>query len=74
MRLANPDVNLVIQQPVQDFIKDEVSMGRVEVCVNNSFGAVCDVAWDDADASAVCTQLGFSPYGELLGCVYSRDL
>ena len=44
--------------------------GRVEICYNNSWGAVCsDHGLDDQVAAVVCQQLGYVRYGKFL---YSR--
>ena len=34
--------------------------GNVEICINNSYGGICDDFWDAQDSRVACRQLGFS--------------
>ena len=36
------------------------SSGRVEVCLSDLWGTVCDDGWDSNDATIVCIQLGYN--------------
>lgn len=53
-----PCINGSIRLNLRDYY-----YGRVEVCVNEVWGLICYEYWDFVDASVVCRELGFSPYG-----------
>lgn len=45
-------------------ITGQDNAGRVEVCVDGEWRLICQDNFEYTDASVVCNQLGFSPYGK----------
>ena len=39
--------------------------GRVEICIDEVWGTICDGLWSTFDATVACRQLGYSPVGAL---------
>lgn len=41
--------------------------GRVEICIGETWGTICDDMWSDIDAQVACRSLGYSYMGKHQG-------
>uniref|UniRef100_A0A1X7T0F7 SRCR domain-containing protein n=1 Tax=Amphimedon queenslandica TaxID=400682 RepID=A0A1X7T0F7_AMPQE len=48
-----------VEGDVQLVDGDVPNVGRVEICINNEWGTVCDDGWTHTNAEVVCRQLGY---------------
>ena len=39
------------------------NFGRMEICINGSWGKICSDMWTNHDARVLCKHFGYSPYG-----------
>ena len=42
------------------YIDNQLSVGRLELCLNRQWGVACQDYWNNEQASVVCNQLGFA--------------
>ncbi len=45
------------------YIDDHLAIGRIELCFDGVWTAICEDVWTREDASVACHQLGFSRAG-----------
>ena len=45
------------------YIDNQLSVGRLELCLNGQWGVACQDYWNNEQASVVCNQLGFARVG-----------
>ena len=38
--------------------------GTVQICINGTWGTICNYGWDSRDAGVVCSQLGLASLGK----------
>ena len=46
-----------------NFVKEDLSRGRVEICLNGEWRTICSHQWNNVDSSVACRQLYFSSHG-----------
>ena len=49
------------------------SEGYVELCLDGSWGTLCDQHWDGRDASVICHMLGYHRQSELESAAAAKN-
>ena len=52
---------------------ESVTEGVVEICVDNTWGSICNDSWGQQEAAVVCKQLGFQSARKCRCCNYFID-
>lgn len=56
------------------YIADSLATGRIELCYNGAWEAICKDTWSSENAAVACSQLGFSRAGEQVTNILSSKL
>ena len=51
-----------------------MAIGRIELCVNGAWSAVCEDLWNRTNAAVACKQLGFSNAGKTSTLCHSMSI
>ena len=52
----------------------QIIEANVEICINGTYIAICDLGWDDAEAQLSCNALGFNePFYRMLGHMLCKN-
>ena len=69
-----PTEQLCADNSVQLTGRNSPNEGRVEICHNANWKAVCDDGWDINDATVVCRQLGYLTHSKLIPAIIKIEM